>query len=137
VFTAALATLRQGDRLDIDQLVRRVVAGRLPPRLPRQHSATLARGCQLLLDFSDSMLPWWEDLRDLARQLVGVLGEDRVAVFDFDSTPEQAGRWLPARTQNKTGSPGNRSPVDRSSPPPTSAFRDYRRAAGPTPAGKS
>jgi hypothetical protein len=95
VFTAALATRRQGDQLDVDQLVRRVVEGRLPPRLPRLHSATLARGCQLLLDFSDSMLPWWEDLRELARQLVGVLGEDRVSLFDFESAPGKAGRWLP------------------------------------------
>ncbi|MEF8731813.1 MAG: hypothetical protein V5B40_07850 [Candidatus Accumulibacter meliphilus] len=110
VFTAALATLRRGDRLDVDQLVRRVVEGRLPPRLPRQHSATLARGCQLLLDFSDSMLPWWEDLRELARQLVGVLGEDRVAVFDFDSTPEKAGRWLPGKDAEQDWQPWQPEP---------------------------
>lgn len=97
VFTAALATLRQGDQLDVDQLVRRVVAGRLPPRLPRLPSATLAHGCQLLLDFSDSMLPWWEDLRELARQVAAVLGEERVSVFDFDASPEQAGCWLPGK----------------------------------------
>jgi hypothetical protein len=102
VFTAALATRRQGDQLDVDQLVRRVVEGRLPPRLPRLHSATLERGCQLLLDFSDSMLPWWEDLRELARQLVGVLGEDRVSLFDFESAPAES-RPLAARRGRRTG----------------------------------
>lgn len=97
VFTAALSTQRPGDHLDVDQLVRRVVAGRPPPRLPRLPSATLVHGCQLLLDFSDTMLPWWEDLRELAKQVAAVLGDERVSLFDFNASPEQAGCWLPGK----------------------------------------
>ncbi|HRD90185.1 MAG TPA: hypothetical protein PK752_18295 [Accumulibacter sp.] len=111
VFTAALATRCHGDRLDVDRLVRRVVEGRLPPRLPRLHAATLARGCQLLLDFGGSMLPWWEDLRELAKQLAAVLGEGRVSVFDFDSSPGQAGRWLPGKDQQQRWRPEPGRPI--------------------------
>ncbi len=94
VFSAALATLRAGDELDIAELVRRVCQGHIPPRLPRLPAATLAHGCQLLLDFSDTMQPWWDDLRGLARQIAQVVGGDTVSVFDFDQNPGAATQWL-------------------------------------------
>jgi len=94
VFGAALATLRAGNEPDIPELVRRVVQGRIPPRLPCVPAATLAHGCQLLLDFSETMLPWWDDLRGLAQQLVHVIGTEAVTVFDFDKNPTTATRWL-------------------------------------------
>ena len=93
VFAAALSTLRPGRAIDIRTLLRWVVEGRIPTRLPRLPVATLSRGCQLLLDFSDSMLPWWEDLRELATQVAAVLGEERVAVLDFDAVPALARQW--------------------------------------------
>lgn len=93
VLTAALASWRPGDQIDLDLLVRQLVEQRLPPRLPRLSSPTLSSGCQLLLDFSGSMVPWWEDLRDLTRQVKAVLGEERVDVFDFRGEPDTAGHW--------------------------------------------
>jgi hypothetical protein len=132
VFTAALATLRQGDRLDVDQLVRRVVEGRLPPRLPRLHGGDARRGCQLLLDFSDSMLPWWEDLRELAAQLAACSAKIASRSSTSTARPGKPPAGSPARTQNRTAALAARSPVGRSSSPPISAFAAaYARAAGP------
>ena len=111
VLTAALKTWRLGSELDLDELVRRVVRGQLPPRLPRRPSMTLGRGCQLLLDFSDSMLPWWEDLHDLSRQVTAVLGEDRVSVFDFDSSPGLARQWQAGKKEAQAWQPEAGRPV--------------------------
>lgn len=94
VFSAALATLRAGYELDVPELVRRVCQGRIPSKLPHLPDATLAHGCQLLLDFSDTMQPWWDDLRGLARQLAQVIGADGLNVFDFDQNPSAAAQWL-------------------------------------------
>ncbi len=101
VLSAALLTLRPGSSLDVDALIRCVVQGRVPRQVPRLPTPTLARGCQLLLDYSDSMLPWWDDLRQLADQLGALLGDERVAVFDFDSVPAAASRW-PAGSSEPT-----------------------------------
>lgn len=105
IFTAALATQRLGSELDVDRLIRQVVQGRVPAQPPRLPSSTLVRGCQLLLDFSDSMLPWWEDLRQLATQLTAVLGEDRLATFDFASSPGQVSRWLAGKDEEQPWRP--------------------------------
>ena len=99
VFTVALATPRQGREIDVPALLHSVVRGRLPRHLPRLPAATLSRGCQLLLDFSDSMLPWWEDLRELAAQLAALLGDEHVAVFDFASSPAAASQWQAGHEQ--------------------------------------
>jgi hypothetical protein len=93
VLSSTLATVREGEQLDVDDLIRRVVQGRMPRRLPRRVSATLCMGCQLLLDFADTMTPWWEDLHALSAQVTAVVGEASVAAFDFDGNPETASRW--------------------------------------------
>lgn len=93
VISAALGTQREGNELDLPVLLRGLAKCHLPRKLPRQRSASLAHGCQLILDFSDTMLPWWEDLRDLRRQVTGVVGKDGVTVFEFDQNPAQATEW--------------------------------------------
>lgn len=93
VLSAALAVLREGDELDVGQLIDRVVVGRLPSRLPRRPDATLSLGCQLLLDFGDTMTPWWEDLHALSSQVAAVVGEAAVSTFDFEAIPAAASRW--------------------------------------------
>lgn len=93
VLSAALATVREGSDLNVDELIRRVVAGRTLSRLPRRTDATLSRGCHLLLDFADTMAPWWDDLHLLSAQVTAVVGEAVVSVFDFESAPGTASRW--------------------------------------------
>ncbi|MBK7953596.1 MAG: hypothetical protein IPK02_06280 [Candidatus Accumulibacter sp.] len=111
VFTAALATLRLGREIDVHGLVGSVVRGHLPRRLPRLPAATLSRGCQLLLDFSDSMLPWWADLRQLGDQLAALLGDERVSVFDFESAPAAASQWQAGREEAMLWQPEAGRPI--------------------------
>lgn len=87
---AALATLRDGDEADLPKLLDQVLRGRLPHRVPRLPAPTLLRGCQLLLDYSQSMLPWWDDLRDLERQVRDIVGSERLQRFKFDRNPGAA-----------------------------------------------
>lgn len=93
VLVAALATWRTGSEIDVAELTRLLAEQRMPQRLPSLPVATLERGCQLLLDFSDSMVPWWEDLRELAQQAIAVLGDDLVSAYEFAGTPAEAQRW--------------------------------------------
>lgn len=111
VLTAALASGRAGDELDLDELVRCVVNGRIPQSLPRLPFMTLDRGCQLLLDYGDSMVPWWEDLRQLACQVSEVLGAERTAIFDFASSPASASRWRADREALEAWQPEPGRPI--------------------------
>ncbi|MEF8703682.1 MAG: hypothetical protein V5B32_10590 [Candidatus Accumulibacter sp. UW26] len=111
VFTAALSTLRAGNVIDVDALLGHLIQGRIPTEIPRLPSPTLGRGCQLLLDFSDSMLPWWEDLRQLAQQVSAILGNERVSVFDFDATPATAVQWQAGKENETPWQPQSGRPI--------------------------
>lgn len=99
--TAARATLaamlrirREGDAPDASALIRKVIRGLPPRRLPRLPAATLAHGCQLLLDYGEDMTPWFDDLDGLGRRLADVVGESALAVFAFDDDPRSATTWI-------------------------------------------
>ncbi|MCP4934075.1 MAG: hypothetical protein GY927_07670 [bacterium] len=93
IFTAALATQRQGQEVDVDALIDRIVRGQRIDRLAYLPTATLELGCQLLLDYSDTMIPYWEDLNGLIEQVSVLLGSANVEIFNFSSNPSQARRW--------------------------------------------
>ena len=95
VLAAALATRRRGGEIDLPTLIDRIVSHEIIDELPTLPTATLERGCQLLLDYSDNMVPFWEDLGALAGQLQAILGENDLRVFEFDRTPCNAERWTP------------------------------------------
>lgn len=42
---------------------------------------------QLLLDYSDSMTPFWEDLSALIDQIENLIGKERVNIYEFDQNP--------------------------------------------------
>jgi len=95
VLSAALATERAGAELDLPHLID-AICRRQPLRsLPRRPEATVAAGCQLLLDYSPSMVPFWEDLNGLAEQVRDVVGEQATRVYAFDTHPSQARHWTP------------------------------------------
>jgi len=123
--TALLRTRRHGDELDVAALIREVVAGRPPRRLPCRPAATLARGCQLLLDYGETMAPWWDDLEALVRQVADVAGESTVDVFDFDSDPREAAIWIR----------DDRTPWQPEQGRPTLVATDFSVRAGRAPHG--
>ncbi|MCF1182438.1 hypothetical protein L0E83_03175 [Marichromatium gracile] len=93
VLSAALTTKRPGGDLDLSQLIDAVC--RLEPlhKLPRQSEPTLDHGVQLLLDYSDAMLPFWRDLNQLTEQVREVVGAHTTQVYRFDGQPTQARDW--------------------------------------------
>lgn len=93
ILSAALQVKTRGKAIAISQLINQVIKGKLPKTLPRLDCITLQRGCQLLLDYSDSMVPYWEDLTALADQVQDLLGTERVRIFEFDQNPLTAKHW--------------------------------------------
>jgi len=81
---------------DLARLIQAIILKRpvrILPRLPRPSARS---GCQLLLDFSDALAPWWEDLRALIGQFHALLGEAACPVYEFTGDPRDALHWTEA-----------------------------------------
>jgi hypothetical protein len=130
LLTALLQRVRQSRRIDLAKLIRQSSQGMLPRRFPYQETGTLEHGCQLLLDYSDSMVPWWNDLERLSLQLEKTLGKALVSRFQFIDDPLQAEYWTdndePEHWMPRTGIP-NLVATDFGLPNHRSAYRLQRR----------
>jgi hypothetical protein len=93
VLSAGLSMARATGGIDLAKLIDAVCRCRPIRGLPRRLEATLDRGCQLLLDYSTSMIPFWEDLEQLCAQVHEVVGERTTQVYSFDAQPTQARAW--------------------------------------------
>lgn len=101
ILSAALNVKKPGKEVNIPTLIRQVIKGRIPKNIPRLDCITFERGCQLLLDYSDSMVPFWEDLSALANQVEDLLGKERVKIYEFDQDPTAGKHWTPpAKAKN-------------------------------------
>lgn len=96
VLSAALATFRSGEAVHVPCLIDAICRRQILLDLPRRMERTLVQGCQLLLDYSSSMVPFWEDLSSLAGQVQQVIGDHSTRVYSFDSRPTLARRWTSA-----------------------------------------
>jgi hypothetical protein len=92
LLSAALATLRTGQEIDVSELIAAVCRREAVRELPRRPEPTLETGCQLLLDYSATMVPFWEDLNGLIGQVADVVGIAATRVFSFDTKPTEAVR---------------------------------------------
>lgn len=130
LLTALLQTVRESRQLDLAKLIRQSGKGILPSRFPYQETGSLDHGCQLLLDFSDSMVPWWNDLEALNNQLNKTLGKSLVSRYQFTDDPEQAECWTdtndPISWKPQTGVP-NLVATDFGLPNQHSSYRLQRR----------
>lgn len=93
VLSAAVATRRAGPHPDIPRLIRAIVRGRVLNSLPLCSNASLHRGLQLLMDTSEAMTPFLQDLDDLAEALIGMAGRHNCELYEFRGDPSQAARW--------------------------------------------
>ena len=93
ILSAALCVQKQGKDVDIPRLIKQVTKGQIPKIVPTRSAVTLERGCQLLLDYSDSMVPFWDDLTALAEQVQNVLGKERVKIYEFAQDPAAGQCW--------------------------------------------
>lgn len=96
VLSAALGTTRPGGPVHLARLIDALCRREPLKVLPRRLETTLERGCDLLLDHSGSMVPFWEDLKDLTTQVGDLIGREATRVYSFDSRPTQARGWTPA-----------------------------------------
>lgn len=94
ILGAALLVKKPCKTININALMMELVKGRIPKKMPFQKTKSLEHGCTLLLDYSDSMTPFWEDLSALAVQLENLLGKERVAIYEFDQDPNLSERRL-------------------------------------------
>ena len=93
LLTAATAQLTSDRTLDIPRLVQASIEKRPQEHLPMLLRLTNRNGCQLVLDFNDALMPWWENMRSLITQCHSLLGEANCPVYEFDYDPQDAIRW--------------------------------------------
>ena len=90
---AAVIQPATGYDLDAKRLVRAFIQSQPVRKLPMLPRYSTRHGCQLLLDFSDALVPWWDDMRNLMGQFQSLLGESSCPVYDFTRNPQEAVRW--------------------------------------------
>jgi len=93
ITSATIAQYTAGVDLNIPRLVQTVIQRKPLYSIPRLPQKTIRNGCHLLLDFSDALLPWWQDMRDLKRQFHDILDESICKTFEFENDPMAAVRW--------------------------------------------
>jgi hypothetical protein len=87
IVSLALSTPAETGPIDVEAVIRRVA--RLEPvvELPRRPMLSIRLGVQLLLDRGDGMVPFAQDVDDLAVEIVRVAGLERTAILAFSGTP--------------------------------------------------
>ena len=87
ILTASLATHSEIGPLDVDRVVRTLAKGQALVTLPLLRSPTLSRGVQLLIDRSQAMTPFIKDQMRLHKEIVSVVGKERVMTARFVGDP--------------------------------------------------
>ena len=93
ILAAALATRRVGLEIDAKSLIDRLCRREVVARLPYLCEPSLDKGCQLLLDYSATMVPFWEDLAGLVGQVQQVVSAQGTRAYSFDGQPTEAFQW--------------------------------------------
>ncbi len=110
ILASLLQTRRNTRKIDLLQLIRLSARGLPPKHLPYLQDTTLQQGCQLLLDFSESMTPWKYDLQSLSELARSVIGKETVKVYRFREDPEKATHRTPVK-KTELWSPNSGTPV--------------------------
>ena len=109
ILSGALSTRSDDGPLDIRRVVERVASGETSAELPRLARPTLSRGVQVLVDRSETMLPFSKDQGWLEEEIQKVVGEGGAQVLYFDGRPTgKAGRggkrrWEPYMERHLPG----------------------------------
>jgi hypothetical protein len=86
----ALATSRTPHGpIDLDRVVRAVVAGSGVTSVPRRWRRTTGRGLQLVIERRSGMLPFVHDVRRLEQGLADLLPGNGLRVIEFDGSPAE------------------------------------------------
>ncbi len=93
ILSEAIAQPTTGRDLDIPRLIDLSVHKKPLRTIPRTPRKTVRNGCQLLLDFSEPLMPWWTDMRELMEQFNQLLGDQLCRVYEFEGDPATATHW--------------------------------------------
>lgn len=101
VIAAAISVQKLGKTIDLPALIVNLVKGHVPKKLPYHKTKSLEDGCRLLLDYSDSMTPFWEDLFSLIQQFENLLNNERLTCYQFEDDPN-ASECIRANSHQET-----------------------------------
>jgi hypothetical protein len=87
ILSGALSRRRYDGRLDLQRVIESVARGEALARLHRFPRRTLASGVQVLVDRSETMMPYAEDQRWLLGEIYKVVGRDAAQVLSFAICP--------------------------------------------------
>ncbi|MES9883888.1 MAG: formylglycine-generating enzyme family protein, partial [Sedimenticola sp.] len=83
----ALGGMQPTREPDLPQLVRRIGRGHALHRIPYRHKPAWAPRCQLIIDISQRLIPYWSDFGALERKLKRLRGKSGLHIHDLDSSP--------------------------------------------------
>jgi hypothetical protein len=87
ILTGALAVETNDGPLDVDRFVEALARLEVPARLPLRSRRSIDLGAQVLVDLSEDMLPFREDIRGILRRLRRIVGGDALTVLRFAGRP--------------------------------------------------
>ncbi|MBV2096113.1 MAG: hypothetical protein KUF80_14580 [Candidatus Thiodiazotropha sp. (ex Codakia orbicularis)] len=93
ILSTAVAVQTAAGHVDLERVIDRLIEQKLVDRLPRRPLPTLKYGVQLLLDRSESMLPYAQDLETLETNLKKLTGSSRFSSGSFKGTPLATPRY--------------------------------------------
>lgn len=109
IITESLMQPTTGGDIDVDKIIQAYVRQQPLRHIPYKQLTSIYNGCQLLLDFSEALMPWWEDMRSLIQQFQNILGKELCPVYEFDNDPSEAIQWT--ESGEKTWNPIENRPV--------------------------
>lgn len=93
ILSGALSSRSDDGPLDVRRVVEKVASGEASAELPRLPRPTLARGVQVLVDRSETMLLFLKDQEWLEAEIQKVVGPERAQILYFEGCPaRRAGR---------------------------------------------
>jgi hypothetical protein len=87
ILSGALSSRSYDGAIDVYGLIKKLSGGEKALKLPRLPRPTLARGVQVLVDRSETMLPFAEDQNWLEREVRKIISEQNARLLYFDGCP--------------------------------------------------
>lgn len=111
ILSAALATSSEFGPVDVDRVVETLANGDSLTEFPMLSSPTLSRGVQLLIDRSHAMLPFIGDQTLLHKEILRVVGKDRVTTLRFVGCPARGAGAGPQMNWSRYEPPMQGTPI--------------------------
>jgi hypothetical protein len=87
ILSGVLSFERADGPVDIGRLVEHLARREIPPRIPRRQRRSVTSGAQVLVDFSEDMIPFRDDIVEILERIRLVLGGEHVAFLRFAEKP--------------------------------------------------